>query len=151
MVTLSVEFWGVGCSCPSFPPSFLPSLPFSPSLLLLLYFPTFVQYFCFHAAAAVAAKSLQSCPTLCDPIDGSPPGSSVPGILQARTLEWVAISFSNCFHNTSQFLFFFLSSPPLFSFPLLSFSEVYQNLALRLPCGPETAHIQSQTTHWLEP
>ena len=42
-----------------------------------------------------AAKSLQSCPTLCDPIDGSPPGSDVPGILQARTLEWVAISFSN--------------------------------------------------------
>ena len=48
-----------------------------------------------HAAAA-AAKSLQSCPTLCDPIDGSPPGSPVPGILQARTLEWVAISFSGC-------------------------------------------------------
>ena len=47
-----------------------------------------------HAAAA-AAKSLQSCPTLCDPIDGSPPGSPVPGILQARTLKWVAISFSN--------------------------------------------------------
>ena len=46
-------------------------------------------------AAATAAKSLQSCPTLCDPIDGSPPGSPVPGILQARTLEWVAISFSN--------------------------------------------------------
>ena len=45
-------------------------------------------------AAAAAAKSLQSCPTLCDPIDGSPPGSFVPGILQARTLEWVAISFS---------------------------------------------------------
>ena len=42
-----------------------------------------------------AAKSLQSCPTLCDPIDSSPPGSSIPGILQARTLEWVAISFSN--------------------------------------------------------
>ena len=41
------------------------------------------------------AKSLQSCPTLCDPIDGSPPGSPIPGILQARTLEWVAISFSN--------------------------------------------------------
>ena len=48
-------------------------------------------------AAAAAAKSLQSCPTLCDPIDGSPPGSSVPGILQARTLEWVAISFSTPF------------------------------------------------------
>ena len=47
------------------------------------------------AAAAAAAKSLQSCPTLCDPIDSSPLGSSVPGILQARILEWVAISFSN--------------------------------------------------------
>ena len=47
------------------------------------------------AAAAAAAKSLQSCPTLCDPRDSSPPGSPVPGILQARTLEWVAISFSN--------------------------------------------------------
>ena len=45
--------------------------------------------------AATAAKSLQSCPTLCDPIDGSPPGSPIPGILQARTLEWVAISFSS--------------------------------------------------------
>ena len=44
---------------------------------------------------AAAAKSLQSCPTLCDPIDGSQPGSSVPGTLQVRTLEWVAISFSN--------------------------------------------------------
>ena len=44
---------------------------------------------------AAAAKLLQSCPTLCDPIDGSPPGSPVPGVLQARTLEWVAISFSN--------------------------------------------------------
>ena len=47
------------------------------------------------AAAAAAAKSIQSCPTLCDTIDSSPPGSVVPGILQARTLEWVAISFSN--------------------------------------------------------
>ena len=47
------------------------------------------------AAAAAAAKSLQSCPTLCDLIDGSPPGSPVPGILQARILEWAAISFSN--------------------------------------------------------
>ena len=49
----------------------------------------------FIIGAAAAAKSLQSCPTLCDPIDGSPPGSLVLGILQARTLEWVAISFSN--------------------------------------------------------
>ena len=47
------------------------------------------------AVAAAAAKSLESCPTLCDPIDGSPPVSATPGILQARTLEWVAISFSS--------------------------------------------------------
>ena len=46
-------------------------------------------------AATAAAKSLQSCPTVCDPIDGSPLGSAIPGILQARTLEWIAISFSN--------------------------------------------------------
>ena len=57
---------------------------YSPLLLLLL-----------NSFAAAAAKSLQSSLTLCDPIDGSPPGSPVPGILQARTLEWVAISFSN--------------------------------------------------------
>ena len=49
----------------------------------------------FDYSAAAAAKLLQSCPTICDPRDGSPPGSSVPGILQARTLEWVAISFSD--------------------------------------------------------
>ena len=49
----------------------------------------------FPNTAAAAAKSLQSCPTLCDPIDGSPPGPAVPGILQARTLEWVAMAFSN--------------------------------------------------------
>ena len=48
-----------------------------------------------YISTAAAAKSLQSCPTLCDPIDGSPPGFPVPGILRARTLEWVAISFSN--------------------------------------------------------
>ena len=48
-----------------------------------------------HPDITAAAKSLQSCPTLCDPREGSPPGSPVPGILQARTLEWVAISFSN--------------------------------------------------------
>ena len=49
----------------------------------------------FGFSSLAAAKSLQSCPTLCDPVDSSPPGFSVPGILQARTLEWVAISFSN--------------------------------------------------------
>ena len=57
------------------------------------------------AAAAAEAKSLQSCPTLCDPIDGSPPGSPVPGILQARVLEWVAISFSNSHLLTSPLYF----------------------------------------------
>ena len=50
---------------------------------------------CILSPFPAAAKLLQSCPTLCDPIDGCPPGSPVPGILQARTLEWVAISFSN--------------------------------------------------------
>ena len=52
----------------------------------------------YTATAAAAAKLLQSCPTLCDPIDGNPPGSAVPGILQARTLEWAAISFSTSVH-----------------------------------------------------
>ena len=55
-------------------------------------------------AAAAAAKSLQSCPTLCNPIDGSPPGSPIPGILQARTLEWVAISLSSLMASVAQLL-----------------------------------------------
>ena len=58
-------------------------------------FPIINLWLIFEVTAAVAAKSLQFCPTLCDPKDGSPPGSPIPGILQARTLEWVAISFSN--------------------------------------------------------
>ena len=59
--------------------------------------PKYYNFLCFKEdkTKAAAAKSLLSCPTLCDPIDRSPPGSPVPGILQARTLEWVAISFSN--------------------------------------------------------
>ena len=65
------------------------TLPTKVCLVKTMVFPV-VMYGC-----AAAAKSLQSCPTLCDLIDGSPPGSPVPGILQARTLEWVAISFSN--------------------------------------------------------
>ena len=56
-----------------------------------------------YAAVAAAAKSLQSCPTLCDPIDGSPIGSSVPGILQARVLEWVAIAFSEILYELRLF------------------------------------------------
>ena len=75
------------------------TLPTKFRLVKAMVFPV-VMYGCESwimkkAAAAAAAKSLQSCPTLCDPIDGSSPGSPVPGILQARTLEWVAISFSN--------------------------------------------------------
>ena len=67
-------------------PSHCLSSPSPPAFNLSQSFPM--------SAAASAAESLQSCPTLCDPIDGSPPGSPVPGILQARTPEWVAISFS---------------------------------------------------------
>ena len=65
---------------------------------LLARFLIFIDYFLQHFEvndSAAAAKLLQSCPTRCDPRDGSPPGSPIPGILQARTLEWVAISFSN--------------------------------------------------------
>jgi len=66
--------------------------------MLILYHATLLSLFISSTSFCVesaAAKSLQSCPTLCNPIDGSPPGSPVPGILQTRTLEWVAISFSN--------------------------------------------------------
>ena len=62
--------------------------------LVFIYLLFLLNERCFNVYAAAAAKSLQSCPTLCDPIDGSPPGSPDPGILQERTLEWVAISFS---------------------------------------------------------
>ena len=61
----------------------------------LLFWSSIWKNHWFLLSLSAAAKSLQSCPTLCDPMDGSPPGSPVPGILQARTLEWVAISFSN--------------------------------------------------------
>ena len=63
-----------------------------------------IQLYAYIYAAAAAAKLLHSCLTLCDPVDGSPPGSPVPGILQARTLEWVAISFSNAYIDTSIYL-----------------------------------------------
>ena len=73
--------------------------PFSTSVSLVLSCKQIHQYhfsrFHIYIYVAAAAKSLQSCPTLCNSIDGSPLGSPVPGILQARTLEWVAISFSN--------------------------------------------------------
>jgi len=65
-------------------------------ILTILILPVFEHYI---KLKCNAAKSLQSCPTLCDPIDGSPPGSPVHGIFQARVLEWVAIAFSNTFLN----------------------------------------------------
>ena len=63
-----------------------------------------VLYLFLLLPSTAAAKSLQSCPTLCDPIDGSPPGSPIPGTLQARTLEWVAVSFSTCYHLACRLL-----------------------------------------------
>ena len=79
--------------------------------------------------AAAAAKSLQSCPTLCDPIDGSPPGSPVPGILQARTLQWVAISFSNTSKWTCAY---FLKTKILFYITTLQLSKLVTNIHLPL-------------------
>ena len=77
-------------------PFYNPQLEIHLSSIFVLLKLTFVFTHAYNGnTAAAATKSLQSCPTLCDPIDGSPPGSPVPGILQARTLEWVAISFSN--------------------------------------------------------
>ena len=92
------EYWsGLPCS----PPGDLPDTGIEPSLLRLsvlangFFLTTTATWKAPSYHAAAAAKSRQSCPTLCDPIDVSPPGSSVPGILQARTLGWGAISFSN--------------------------------------------------------
>ena len=93
----------VDCSTPGFPVlhiswSLLKLMciePVMPSNHLILYHPLLLLPSISCCPAVAALKSLQSCPILCDPIDGSPPGSPVPGILQARTLEWVAISFSN--------------------------------------------------------
>ena len=76
--------------------------------------PAVCMHICVYAAAA-AAKSLQSCLTLCDPIDGSLPGSAIPGILQARTLEWVAIYFSNAWKWKVKVKL--LSCVPLFVIP----------------------------------
>ena len=81
--------------CDAIQPSHPLSSPFPPSPNPSQHQSLFQWVNSSHEVAAAAAKSLQSCPTLCDPIDGSPSGSPVPGILQARTLEWVAISFSN--------------------------------------------------------
>ena len=86
------------------------------------------------AAAAAVAKSLQSCPTLCNPIDGSPPSSSVPGILQARTLEWVAISLSNaCMHAKS----------------LQSGLALCDSMVSSPPGSPVPGILQARTLEWI--
>ena len=82
LLAVSFPFWGDGGAC------------FMSCCLWIKLLPQ-CQLCASQCTATAAAKSLQSCPTLCDPIDGSPPGSPIPGILQARTLEWVAISFFN--------------------------------------------------------
>ena len=84
------EYWS---GMPYPPPGDLSNLRIKPASLMSPALAA--RFFTTAASAAAAAKSLQWCLTLCDPIDGSPPGSPVPGILQARILEWVAISFSN--------------------------------------------------------
>ena len=83
---------------------------------IFFYWEIFGYWFCLLTAAA-AAKSLQSCSTLCDPIDGSPPGSSVPGILQAGTLEWVAIGFSNAYMHAKSLQSYLTLCDPVDSSP----------------------------------
>ena len=114
---------------------------------------------------AAPAKLLQSCSTLCDPIDGSPPGSSVPEILQARTLEWVAISFSNaCMHAKSPQLCLTLcdpmdSSPPgssihrilqarILEWAAISFSK-HSNEAPRIRCTESQLHCLISNSGWV--
>ena len=101
----------------------------------------------FHVAAAAAAKSLQSCPTLCDPVDGSPPGSPVLGILQARTLEWIAISSSRESSPPRDWIYlswiaggFFTAEPPGKLHVRLS-AFIYQNIFYRDTKLPEPLSI----------
>ena len=102
----------------------------------------------FKLVAAAAAKSLQSCPTLCDPIDGSPPGSPIPGILQARTLEWVAISFSNTWKwkvKVKSFSCVWLCDPMDCSLPGSSVHGIFQARVLQAPPKPVTPHRLGKT------
>ena len=114
------------------------SLPAEPSAIIRL-------------AAAAYAKSLQSCPTLRDPVDGSPPGSPIPGILQARTLEWVAVAFSDyktyvtCIWNlriycTGEELHFFQSKSVEF-FIISTLGMNYGQMAMRQCCRLRASHL----------
>ena len=106
-----------------------------------------------RTAVAAAAKSLQSCPTLCEPIDGSPPGSPIPGILQARTLEWVAISFSSAWKRKVKVKS--LSSVWLFSNPMdcsppgSSIHGIFQERVLEW--GAIAFSRYKELTHWKRP
>ena len=89
----------------------------------------------YYPSVAAAAKSLQSCPTLCDPIDGGPPGSPVPGILQARTLEWVAISFSNAWKGKVKV-------------KSLSHVQIFETLVCSLPGSSVHGIFQARVLEW---
>ena len=101
----------------------------------------------FPGGSAAATKSLQSCPTLCNPIDASPPGSSVPGILQARTLKWVAVSFSNAWAQTvynppamQEMWVWSLDGEDPLEKRMASYSSI---LAWRIPWTEEPGELQS--------
>ena len=99
-ISLSMFGIAVGFHFSDFRTSLVAQLVKIPPAIQETPFDSWISQICWRRdPLAAAAKSLQSCPTLCDPIDGSPPGSPVPGILQARTLEWVAMSFSTTHSN----------------------------------------------------
>ena len=114
-------------------------------------------YHKYDSAAAAAAKSLQSCLTLCDPIDSSPPGSPIPGILQERTLEWVAISFSKAWKwkvKVKSLTRAWLSATPWTAAyqvpPSMGFSRQEHWSGLPLPClkyGSNSSHLETKWTH----
>ena len=101
---------------------------------------------------AAAAKSLQSCPTLCDPTDGSPPGSPVPGILQARVLEWVAISFSNAWKwkvKVKSLSCVWLSATPWTAAYQAPPSMVFSRQEYLLPKAHLTLHSRISGSKWV--
>ena len=93
LLTSTPHFWFISLSCNK--QGSLYSVTNRLIVMIILQYIQIQKHYNCIAATATAAKSPQSCPTLCDPIEGSPPGSPIPGILQARTLEWVPISFSS--------------------------------------------------------
>ena len=101
---------------------------------------SFALYTCVYnrereGAAAAAAKLLQSCPTLCDPRDGSPPGSAIPGILQERTLEWVAISFSKVIIGAWIYLWAFYFIPLIYISVFVQVPYCLDDCSISLKCS----------------